>query len=71
MVESLFNDLGLNKTDGRELVDLLIEELMASLAVGSKSNFPVSGILIFGIKTNVQAETQKLVRAFRFPHDVW
>ena len=36
MVESLFNDLGLNKTDGRELVDLLIEELMASLAVGEQ-----------------------------------
>ncbi len=36
MVESLFNDLGLNKTGGRELVDLLIEELMASLAVGEQ-----------------------------------
>ncbi len=36
MVESLFNDLGVNKTDGRELVDLLIEELMASLAVGEQ-----------------------------------
>ncbi len=36
MVESLFNDLGLHKTDGRELVDLLIEELMASLAVGEQ-----------------------------------
>ncbi len=36
MVESLFNELGLSKTDGRELVDLLIEELMASLAVGEQ-----------------------------------
>ncbi len=36
MVESLFNDLGLSKTDGRELVDFLIEELMASLAVGEQ-----------------------------------
>ncbi len=36
MVESLFNDLGLHKTDGRELVDLLIEELVASLAVGEQ-----------------------------------
>jgi integration host factor subunit alpha len=36
MVESLFNDLGLSKIDGRELVDLLIEELMASLAVGEQ-----------------------------------
>ena len=36
MVESLFNDLGLNKLEGRGLVDLLIEELMASLAVGEQ-----------------------------------
>jgi len=36
MVESLFNDLGLSKADGRELVDLFIEELMASLAVGEQ-----------------------------------
>ena len=32
MAESLFNELGLSRKDGRELVDLLIEELMASLA---------------------------------------
>ena len=36
MAESLFNDLGLSKTDGRELVDLLIEELVSSLAVGEQ-----------------------------------
>ncbi len=36
MAESLFNELGLSKTDGRELVDLLIEELVASLAVGEQ-----------------------------------
>ena len=36
MVESLFNDLGLSKADGRELVDLLIEELVSSLAVGEQ-----------------------------------
>ncbi len=36
MVESLFNELGLSRKDGRELVDLLIEELMTSLAVGEQ-----------------------------------
>ncbi len=36
MVESLFNELGLSKTDSRELVDLFIEELAASLAVGEQ-----------------------------------
>jgi len=36
MVESLFNDLGLNKREARELIDLLIEELVASLAIGEQ-----------------------------------
>ncbi len=34
MAESLFNELGLNKREARELVDLIFEELVASLAVG-------------------------------------
>ena len=36
MVESLINELGLSKTDGRDLVDLFVEELVASLAVGER-----------------------------------
>ena len=36
MVESLFNELGLSKTDGRDLVDLFMEELVASLAAGEQ-----------------------------------
>ena len=32
MAESLFNKLGLNKREARELVDLLFQELEASLA---------------------------------------
>jgi len=34
MAESLFNALGLNKKEARELVDLFFQELEASLAVG-------------------------------------
>jgi len=36
MAESLFNKLGLNKREARELVDLCFEELAASLAVGEQ-----------------------------------
>ena len=36
MVESLFNELGLSKIDARELVDLLLEEVMATLAAGEQ-----------------------------------
>ena len=41
MAESLFNELGLNKNEARELVDLYFEELIASLAVGE--NVRLSG----------------------------
>jgi integration host factor subunit alpha len=36
MAESLFNELGLNKREARELVDMYFEELRASLAVGEQ-----------------------------------
>ena len=36
MAESLFNKLGLNKRESRELVDLYFEELIAYLAVGEQ-----------------------------------
>ncbi len=34
MAESLFNEMGLNKKEARELVHLFFQELVASLAVG-------------------------------------
>ena len=71
MAKSLFNELGLSRKDGRELVDLLIDELAASLAVAEQVKLSGFENLNFGIKTNVQAEIQKPVRAFRYPHDVW
>ncbi len=36
MAKSLFNELGLNKREARELVDLYFQELEASLAVGEQ-----------------------------------
>jgi integration host factor subunit alpha len=36
MAESLFNELGLSKTEARELVELFFEELVATLAVGEQ-----------------------------------
>ena len=71
MAESLFNKLGLNKREARELVDLCFEELAASLAVGEQIRLSGFGNFIFGIKRNVQAETRKPVKKFRLLHDVW
>ncbi len=36
MAESLFNEMGLNKKEARELVDLYFEELIATLSVGEQ-----------------------------------
>jgi len=36
MAESLFNEIGLNKKEARELVDLCFQELIACLAVGEQ-----------------------------------
>jgi len=36
MAESLFNEIGLNKKEARELVDSFFEELISSLAVGEQ-----------------------------------
>ena len=36
MAESLFNELGLNKREAHDLVDLFFQEMKASLAVGEQ-----------------------------------
>ena len=36
IAESLFNEIGLNKNEARELVNLFFQELTASLAVGEQ-----------------------------------
>ncbi len=48
MAESLFNEIGLNKKESRELVDLYFEELTASLAVGE--NVKLSGFGNFDLR---------------------
>jgi integration host factor subunit alpha len=51
MAESLFNNLGLNKKESRELVDSYFEELTASLAVGE--NIRLSGFGNFDLRDKV------------------
>ncbi len=48
MAESLFNEMGLNKKESRELVDSFFEELIASLAVGE--NVRLSGFGNFDLR---------------------
>ena len=51
MAESLFNELGLNRRESRELVDSYFEELIASLAVAE--NVRLSGFGNFDLRDKV------------------
>ncbi len=51
MAESLFNELGLNKREARELVNSCFEELTASLAVGKQVR--LSGFGNFDLRDKV------------------
>ncbi len=51
MAESLFNEMGLNKNEARELVNLFFEELTASLAVGEQ--IKLSGFGNFDLRDKV------------------
>src|SRR5688500_20193816 len=50
MAESLFNELGLNKREARELVDSFFEDLRAALAVGEQVK--LSGFGNFDLRDN-------------------
>ncbi len=52
MAESLFNELGLNKRESRELVDSFFDELIASLAVGE--NVRLSGFGNFDLRDKAE-----------------
>ena len=51
MAESLFNELGLNKREARELVDLFFEELVATLTAGEQVR--LSGFGNFDLRDKV------------------
>jgi integration host factor subunit alpha len=51
MAESLFNELGLNKREARELVDVLFEDLRAALVSGEQVKLSGFGNFELGDKS--------------------
>ena len=51
MAESLFNELGLNRKEARELIDLFFEELVATLTAGEQVR--LSGFGNFDLRDKV------------------
>ncbi len=68
--ESLFNELGLNKREALELVDLYFHQLVACLALGEPVKRAGFGNFDFRDQMNVQAGTRKPGTKFRLAHGV-
>ena len=64
MAEALFDQLGLNKREARELVDLFFEEIRAALSSGEQVKLSGFGILICGIKIGARGAIQKRVKRY-------
>ena len=62
MAESLFEELGLNKREARELVDLFFE-------VESRSSYPVSETSICATRMNDRDEIPKRAKKYRSRRD--
>ena len=71
MAERLYEELGLNKREAKELVELFFEEIRHALEDNNRSNCPVSVTSTFGINASVLAATRKRVKKSRSRRAVW
>ena len=65
MAEALFNQLGLNKREARELVDLFFEEVRGALATGEQVK--LSGFGNFDLRDLSHYHTAQLIRHLFLP----
>ena len=71
MAEKLYEELGLNKREAKELVEMFFEEVRSALEEGDQVNCRDLAILICGIKTSGLAAIQRLAKRYPSRHDVW
>jgi integration host factor subunit alpha len=65
IAEALFDQLGLNKREARELVDMFFEELRAALAAGEQVK--LSGFGNFDLRSKNQRPAATRRQARRYP----
>ena len=65
MAERLFDELGLNKREAKEIVELFFEEVRVSLENNTRVSSPVSATLTCATSANGRAEIQR--RGKKFP----
>jgi integration host factor subunit alpha len=71
MAERLYEELGLNKREAKELVELFFEEIRHALKTTNRSNCPVSAILTFGTNASGLAAIRKREKKSRSRLAVW
>jgi len=71
MAEALFDQLGLNKREARELVDLFFEEIRAALPQANKSSCPASAISTSATRIGDRDATRRPAKRFPSAPAVW
>ena len=68
--ERLFDELGLNKREAKEMIELFFEEIKGSLEMVNKLKSQGLESLNYGTKVVVLVEIQKQVKKFPLQHVV-
>lgn len=71
MAERLYEELGLNKREAKELVELFLRKSGTLLKTTNKSNCPVSAISTFGTNASGLAAIRKRGKKSRSRLAVW
>ncbi|AZE48030.1 Integration host factor alpha subunit [Pseudomonas chlororaphis] len=71
MAERLYEELGLNKREAKELVELFLRKSGTLSKITNRSNCPVSVTSTFGISASDLAATRRRVKKSRSRHAVW
>ncbi|GIT63725.1 MAG: hypothetical protein Ct9H300mP22_1250 [Gammaproteobacteria bacterium] len=70
MAERLFEELGLNKREAKEVVEQFFEEIRESLERNEQVKLSGYGILTLGTRNNALVEIQKPVKKSQLRPDV-
>lgn len=71
IAEKLFDDLGLNKREAKEIVELFLKRLNSHWKAVNKSKFPDLENLNYATNAVVRAEIQKPAKKYRLLRVEW
>ena len=71
LADLLFEQLGLNKREAKDMVERFFEEIRIALEAGEASSFPASAISSCAKSRSVPAAIRRPARKFRSPRVAW